>query len=83
MNSDGDIATHNMIMGAQMHPKLKIATILAGLALLFLVQNVAMMEVQLLFWSLQMPRALFMFLLLAVGIALGWVLHSYYRHRRG
>ena len=51
--------------------------VLAGLVVLFIIQNVAVVEIRLLFWSLQMSRSLLMFLLLAVGMIIGWFLHAY------
>ncbi len=56
--------------------------ILAGLAVLFIIQNVAVVEIQFLFWSIKMSRSLLMFLLLAIGIILGWFLHNYIKYRR-
>ena len=38
--------------------KLITILVLIGMALLFLVQNVAMVEIQFLFWSTSMPRSL-------------------------
>lgn len=55
--------------------------ILAGLVVLFIVQNVAAVEVQFIFWSIQLSRALLMFLMLLFGIIMGWLLHSYWNHR--
>ena len=56
--------------------------ILAGLFVLFIIQNVAVVEIKFLFWSIQMSRSLFMFLLLAIGMVLGWFLHSYLNYRK-
>ena len=64
-----------------MHAKLIFVLILAAVALLFIMQNVAAVEIQFLFWSIQMSRALLMFLLLAIGIVIGWFLHSYVKYR--
>ena len=44
-------------------------------------QNVAIVEIQFLFWAIRMPRALLVVLLLAIGMAIGWFLHSFIRHR--
>lgn len=64
-----------------MHVKLVFVLILSAVALLFIMQNVAAVEIQFLFWSIQMSRALLMFLLLAMGIVIGWFLHSYVKYR--
>ena len=66
-----------------MNYKMLLILILSGLAVLFIIQNVAVVEIQFLFWATQMPRSLLMFLLLAVGIIIGWFLHSYVKHREG
>ena len=66
-----------------MNFKLVTVLVLVGLAVLFIIQNVAVVEVQFLFWSIQVSRALLIFLLLAVGIIVGWFLHSFYDFRRG
>lgn len=64
-----------------MNAKLIFVLILTGVAVLFIMQNVAAVEIQFLFWSIQMSRALLMFLLLAMGIVIGWFLHSYVKYR--
>jgi len=56
--------------------------VLAGFVLLFIVQNVAMVEVHFMFWSIQLSRALLMFLMLSVGIIIGWLLYSYLAHHK-
>jgi len=66
-----------------MNYKLVLILTLAGLAVLFIIQNVAVVEIQFLFWSTQMPRSLLMFLLLAIGIIMGWFLHGYYTYKKG
>ena len=62
--------------------KLMTVLILIGLAVLFIIQNVTVVEVQFLFWSIQVSRSLLMFLLLACGIISGWFLHSFVNFRR-
>ncbi|MBU1713472.1 MAG: LapA family protein [Proteobacteria bacterium] len=66
-----------------MNYRLILILTLSGLAILFIIQNVAVVEISFLFWSIQMSRALLMFFLLAIGIIIGWVLNSFYRHRTG
>lgn len=61
--------------------KLVVILLLAGLAVLFIVQNVAAVEIQFLIWSLQISRSLLMLLMLLIGIAIGWILHGYLRYR--
>ena len=66
-----------------MNYKLILVLILAGLAVLFIIQNVAVVDIRFLFWSMQMSRSLLMFLLLAIGIIIGWFLHGYLKYRKG
>jgi uncharacterized integral membrane protein len=64
------------------HFKLLLSLILAGLAVLFVAQNVAVVEVRFLFWALHMTLSLLLFLLFAGGIIAGWLLHSYWAYRK-
>jgi uncharacterized integral membrane protein len=64
------------------HFKLFLSVLLAGLAVLFVVQNVAVVEVRFLLWGLHMTLSLLIFLLFAGGVIVGWLLHSYWLYRR-
>ncbi|MDA3972342.1 MAG: LapA family protein [Desulfobulbaceae bacterium] len=63
-----------------MHLKLVFSLILTGIIVLFVVQNVAVVEISFLFWSLAMSRALLLFFVLAIGIVIGWLMHSFFAH---
>ena len=65
--------------GIKMSYKLIFSIVLAGMAVLFIIQNVTVVELTFLFWRLSMSRALLMFLILSIGIILGWSLHSYFK----
>jgi len=65
-----------------MNYKLVISLILAGLAIIFIIQNVAIVKISFLFWSIQMSQALLMFLLFAAGILAGWLLQSYFKRQK-
>ena len=65
-----------------MNIKLIFVLVLAGLAVIFIVQNVTVVEVRFLLWSIEISRALLMFLLLAVGIVIGWFLHGHFKYRK-
>ena len=65
-----------------MNYKLLLILILAGLVVLFIIQNVAVVEIQFLFWSAKIPRSLLVVLMLAIGAIIGWFLHGYIRHRK-
>ena len=62
--------------------KLVLSLILALLAVLFVVQNVAVVEVRFLLWGLHMTLSLLIFLLFGCGIIVGWLMHSYWAYRR-
>lgn len=64
------------LRGVEMNAKLIVGIILAGMAVLFIFQNVMPVELTFLFWTLSMSKALLMFLILSVGVILGWVLHG-------
>lgn len=61
--------------------KLSLSLIVAGLAVLFVVQNVEIAEVRFLLWAFHMTLSLLMFLLFAGGLVVGWLLHSYWGYR--
>lgn len=64
------------------HLKLIFGLFLAGITVLFVIQNVAVVEIRLLFWSVVMSRALLVFFGLGVGICIGWLLHGYFARQR-
>ena len=61
--------------------------LIAGLAIIclmgiFIIQNSAIVEIRVFFWTIIMSRVLLMFMLLGLGILVGWLLNSYVIHRR-
>jgi len=62
-----------------MNFKLILSIVMAGMAVLFIIQNVTVVDLKFLFWTLSMSRALFMFLILSTGIIMGWLLHNYFK----
>ena len=78
------VLIHNLYEGGviKMNFKLVMIFILASLAVIFITQNVAVVEVSFLFWSISMSRALLIFFLLVIGFTLGWFLHSYLSYRK-
>ena len=62
--------------------KLILSIVMVGLAVLFIIQNVTAVDMNFLFWTLSMSRALLMSLILSVGIILGWLLHSYFKRSK-
>jgi uncharacterized integral membrane protein len=65
-----------------MKPKFIIGATITGLLLVFIVQNVTVMDLRFLFWTLSMSGALLMLLILSVGVILGWLLHSGFGRRK-
>jgi lipopolysaccharide assembly protein A len=66
----------------KMNYKLIISLVIAGMAVLFIIQNVTVVDLKFLFWTLSMSRALLMSLILSIGIILGWLLHSYFKRSK-
>lgn len=62
--------------------KLGVSLVLAFLAFIFLVQNVGSVRVAFLAWSVEMSLVLLLGMLLAAGIAIGWLLSGYLRFVR-
>ena len=62
--------------------RLIVILTLVVLMLIFVVQNVAAVEVTFLAWTVTMSRALLMLLTLAIGVVLGWLLRSYTAYRK-
>jgi uncharacterized integral membrane protein len=65
-----------------MNAKLISCLALAGLVVIFIIQNVTVIDIRFLFWTLSMSRALLMFFVLAIGVVIGWSLHSLSVSRR-
>jgi uncharacterized integral membrane protein len=62
--------------------KIILSVILGGFAVLFIIQNFAVISIRFLFWTLSISSSLLMFLLLLIGFILGWLLHNYSIHNR-
>ena len=62
--------------------KLFVALLCAALAVIFIVQNTAVVEIKFLVWTIALSRALLMFILVVLGVAMGWLLNSALRFRR-
>ena len=56
-----------------------IGLVLVAMVVTFAVQNATIVDVDFLFWSLSVPRALLVVLLLAVGFILGITVSSFSR----
>lgn len=65
-----------------MNIKLLLILFLASLAVIFIAQNVAAVEIVFLVWRISISSALLIFFTLLLGFFLGWFLHSYVLYRR-
>lgn len=65
-----------------MNIKMILVLILTGLVVVFIVQNAQVGELRFLVWKLAVSQSLLLFLVLAVGLLTGWVLHAWFAHRR-
>jgi len=65
-----------------MNLKLTLILILSSLAVLFIAQNVAVVEIGFLYWRASMSSALLIFFTLMIGFVLGWFLHGYLLYRK-
>ena len=62
-----------------MNYKLILSIAMVGMAVLFITQNVTVVDLRFLFWTLSVSNALLMSLILSIGIILGCLLNSYFR----
>lgn len=65
-----------------MNAKLSVSLALILIAAIFIIQNTAVTELRFLFWTLAMSRSLMMFLLLGIGIMVGWFLRGHFANRK-
>ena len=59
-----------------MNLKVILILVLSSLAVVFIAQNVAVVEISFLYWRVSMSSALLMFFTLMIGFLLGWFLHG-------
>ena len=60
--------------------KLVTVIVLVFLAVVFIVQNAAVVDIKVFFWTISISRILLMFILLIIGIVIGFLFNSYLRH---
>jgi uncharacterized integral membrane protein len=60
-----------------MNAKLILSVVVAGLVVLFVVQNVGAVEIRFLFWSFSASGSLLFLLIFFTGAVLGWSWHSF------
>jgi len=59
-----------------MNVKLILGLVIVGLVALFIIQNSAAVSIRYLAWTLSMNGALLFFIILMLGVVIGWLLHS-------
>ncbi len=60
--------------------KLTAIIVLIFMAVIFIVQNAAVVDIRFYFWTISISRILLMFILLVVGIVIGFLFNSYLKH---
>jgi putative membrane protein len=66
--------------GGIMKTKLSLAMALLLTVVIFTLQNTEMISIQFLFWQFSLSRALMLFLVLGIGVLLGFLLGTYRRN---
>ena len=69
-------------MEGQMNFKLISGLIIVCLILIFIIQNIAIVEIQLVFWTIEISLALLILILLGLGMVAGWLLNDYFKYRK-
>ncbi len=64
-----------------MNFKVILLIIVSCLAVVFIIQNVSAVTVNIFFWEISLSIALLIFIILAIGFAAGWFLHSFLAYR--
>lgn len=62
--------------------KLILSMTVLGLLVVFTIQNVEIVQVHFLLWTLEIRRAFLLFVVLACGVLIGWWLHGHRGSRR-
>lgn len=65
-----------------MNLRMFIIVSLIALSAIFIVQNVAVVEVRFLIWQLEMSRALMIIFLVLIGVVVGWLLRGHALHKK-
>lgn len=56
--------------------KMGVTILLVAFVVLFAVQNAEVLQVNILFWTIESRRVVILFGVLAIGIIVGWIAHS-------
>jgi uncharacterized integral membrane protein len=55
---------------------------ISALLLIFVGQNIDVVDVRFLLWSISMSRAVLILFILLLGFTFGWFIHSYYTYQK-
>jgi uncharacterized integral membrane protein len=65
-----------------MNFKLISGLVIICLMLVLIIQNIAIVEIRLFFWTIEMSLVLLILILLGLGVVTGWLLKDYFTHRK-
>ncbi len=65
-----------------MNFKLISGLIIICLILVFIIQNIAIVEIRLFFWTIEISLVLLILILLGLGMVAGWLLNDYFTYRK-
>ena len=65
-----------------MNFKLISGLIIVCLILIFIIQNIAIVEIRLFFWTIEISLVLLILILLGLGMVAGWLLNDYLTYRK-
>lgn len=62
--------------------RFSLSLVLIGAVVLFIFQNIGVVEIRFLFWSAAISRPLLLLMVLIIGVLVGWIWHSLWRRAR-
>ena len=65
-----------------MNFKLISGLVIICLILVFIIQNIAIVEIRLFFWTIEISLVLLILILLGLGMVTGWLLNDYFTYRK-
>jgi uncharacterized integral membrane protein len=65
-----------------MNLKLISGLVIICLMLVLIIQNIAIVEIRLFFWTIEMSLVLLILILLGLGVVAGWLLNDYFTNRK-
>jgi uncharacterized integral membrane protein len=65
-----------------MNFKLISGLVIICLILVFIIQNITIVEIRLFFWTIEISLVLLILILLGLGMVAGWLLNDYFTYRK-